>query len=99
MKIRGKTLRTAVASLLTVFLLIPLSVFAQTETGQLTIKATDPQHAVVAGATVTVKSVDRGTVVNATTNDEGIAVVPSLQPGIYDVTVTGSGFAPYAAKA
>ena len=57
-------LKKAVASLLTLFLLMslgPVAAFAQTETGQLNVKAADPQGAVVPGATVTVKSVERGT--------------------------------------
>jgi hypothetical protein len=97
MKATRKTLKEALANLLifSFFLaLAPLPAFAQTETGQLTVKAIDPQGAVVPGAAITVKSVERGTTVNATANDEGIAVITSLQPGYYDVTTTGAGFAP-----
>jgi hypothetical protein len=79
--------------------LTPMSAFAQTETGQITIKVVDPQGAVVPGATVTVKSVDRGTTVTATANEEGIATVTNLQPGYYDVTTTGTGFAPLTQRA
>jgi uncharacterized lipoprotein YajG len=91
MTVKGKALKKAVASLLAVFFLLPLAAFAQTETGQITVKAIDPQKAVVAGATVTVKSVDRGTTQTATTNDEGTATITNLQPGEYEVTVTGAG--------
>ena len=42
MNIKGKTLKKAVASLLAVFFLLPLAAFAQTETGQITVKAIDP---------------------------------------------------------
>jgi hypothetical protein len=97
MKATRKTLKEALANLLifSFFLaLAPLPAFAQTETGQLTVKAIDPQGAVVPGAAITVKSVERGTTANATANDEGIAVITSLQPGYYDVTTTGAGFAP-----
>src|SRR4051794_32739686 len=93
MTVKGKTLKKAVASLLAVFFLLPLAAFAQTETGQITVKAIDPQKAVVAGASVTVKSVDRGTTQTATTSDEGVAIITNLQPGQYDITVSGSGFA------
>ncbi|MBI3649792.1 MAG: hypothetical protein HY231_01950 [Acidobacteria bacterium] len=34
----------------------PVAAFAQTETGQITVKAVDPQGAVVPGAAVSVKS-------------------------------------------
>ncbi|HJQ23171.1 MAG TPA: TonB-dependent receptor [Blastocatellia bacterium] len=99
MIVKGKTLKKALASLLAVFFLLPLAAFAQTETGQITVKAVDPQKAVVAGASVTVKSVERGTTQTATTSDEGIATITNLQPGLYEVTVTGSGFAPTTQRA
>src|SRR5436853_5031023 len=99
MTTKGSTLKRAVASLLAAFLLLPLSVFAQAETGQITVKATDPQKAVVAGASVTVRSVERGSTQTATTSDEGIATITNLQPGLYEVTVSGSGFAAYTQRA
>src|SRR3954471_16094297 len=75
-------------------------VFAQTETGQITIKVSDPQGAVIPGATVTVRSVDRGTTLPAvTTGDEGTATITSLQPGLYEVTVTTAGFANFTQQA
>jgi hypothetical protein len=74
--------------------------FAQTETGQITVKATDPQGAVVPGATVSVKSTATNAERTATTNDEGVATITNLQPGVYAVTVTGgSGFAPFKQQA
>jgi outer membrane receptor protein involved in Fe transport len=79
------------ASLLAVFFLLPLVAFAQ-ESGQITVKVTDPSKAVVSGASVTIKSVERGTVLTAAANEEGIALITGLQPGTYDVTVNSSGF-------
>jgi Carboxypeptidase regulatory-like domain/TonB-dependent Receptor Plug Domain len=98
MNLKWKTLRKTVASLLTVFLLLPLAAFAQ-ESGQISVKATDPSKAVVPGASVTIKSVERGTTQTATTNEEGVALFTGLQPGQYDVTVTGGGFAPLTQRA
>src|SRR6185295_11159601 len=98
MNLKWKTLRKTVASLLTVFLLLPLAAFAQ-ESGQVSVKATDPSKAVVPGASVTIKSVERGTTQTATTNEEGVALFTGLQPGQYDVTVTGGGFAPLTQRA
>ncbi|HXG93774.1 MAG TPA: TonB-dependent receptor [Blastocatellia bacterium] len=97
MRLKRKTLREAAASLLAFFLLLssgPVAVFAQVETGQITVKATDPQGAVIAGATVSVKSTTTGAERTAITNEEGIAVITALQPGLYDVTVTAGDFAP-----
>lgn len=52
----------------------------------------DPNGAVVAGATVTVKNRDTNVSKTVATNDEGAFSVPFLSPGNYDVTVTNSGF-------
>ncbi|HJQ27161.1 MAG TPA: TonB-dependent receptor [Blastocatellia bacterium] len=96
---KRKGLAGILVSLLAVFLLLPpgaASVFAQTETGQITVKALDPQGAVIPGATVNLKSVDKGTTYPAAkTNDEGVATLTNLQPGLYEVTVTGGTFAPF----
>lgn len=103
MNLKRKTLREAVASLLTTFLFLslsPVAAFAQTETGQITVRASDPQGAVVSGAMVSVKSTATSAERTATTNEEGNATITNLQPGVYDVTVTGgSGFAPFKQQA
>ena len=102
MNFERRTLRETIASLLAVFLLLsfgPVAALAQTETGQLTIKATDRQGAVVPGATVNVKSTATSAERKAITNEEGIAIITALQPGVYDVTVSGSGFALYKQQA
>lgn len=65
---------------------------AQTETGQISGKVTDPNGAVVAGATITVKSAQTGREVTATSDNQGLYTVTSLQPGLYDVTTQSSNF-------
>ncbi|HEY7912641.1 MAG TPA: carboxypeptidase regulatory-like domain-containing protein, partial [Blastocatellia bacterium] len=102
MKSNRKTLRELVASLLAVFLVLsvlPVSGLAQTETGQITVKASDPQGAVIPAATVTVKSVERSQTLTSTTNDEGVATITNLQPGLYEIVVSASGFANYTQRA
>jgi hypothetical protein len=102
MKSNRKTLREMVASLLAVFLVLsvlPVSGLAQTETGQITVKASDPQGAVIPAATVSVKSVERAQTVTGTTNDEGVAIITNLQPGLYEIVVSASGFANYTQRA
>src|SRR6185295_14333945 len=102
MKFNVRVLKKATASLLAVLLLLSLgsaSAFAQTETGQITVKAADEKGAVVAGATASVKSVGTGAERTTTTNEDGVATITNLQSGVYDVTVTGSGFAPYKQQA
>ena len=102
MKTTQRTLKGIIANFLTVLLCLsfsPVFVSAQTETGQIVVKATDPQGAVVSGATIKIKSIERGTEVTSTTNDEGLATFTNLQPGLYDVTVEGGGFAPFSQRA
>jgi outer membrane receptor protein involved in Fe transport len=96
MKVKGRVLKEAFASFLAVFLLLSLglaSAFAQSETGQITVTATDTSGAAVAGATVSVKSVGTAAERKTTTNADGSATITNLQPGVYDVTLTGAGFA------
>src|SRR5512138_732344 len=101
-RLRGRIVQRALAVSL-MALLLPFSAlpaFAQTETGQITVKVTDPQGAVISGATVTVRSVDKGTTFPAvTTTDEGAATITNLQPGLYEVTVSSSGFANFTQRA
>lgn len=66
----------------------------QAETGQISGRVLDPNGAVVAGATVTVKSVGTGAERTTTTTDEGFYTVTNLQPGLYDITVQAPGFNP-----
>lgn len=68
----------------------PLS--AQTETATVSGLITDETGAVVPGAEVKLQSVDRGTIVAATTNDAGIYVFASVHPGQYQITVHKPGF-------
>ena len=60
---RQGTTSKAISGLLTLLLallLVPAPAFAQVETGQIAGTVTDPQGAVVPGATVTVSSRDTG---------------------------------------
>lgn len=79
--------------LLTFALLIfPVIAFAQQETGQIVGTVTDQNEAVVANASVIVKSIDTGREVTVQTSSEGTYTVASLQPGLYDITVKSQGF-------
>ncbi|HUS10744.1 MAG TPA: carboxypeptidase regulatory-like domain-containing protein, partial [Pyrinomonadaceae bacterium] len=87
--------RFAAAVFATVILItmICAAVNAQTETGQISGKVTDPQNGVLANASVTVKSTRTAVERTTMTNAEGVYTVTNLQPGTYDVTVSGGGFA------
>src|ERR1700688_1125207 len=65
---------------------------AQEVTATVTGTVTDMSGAVVAGAVVTVKSVERGVVYTAATNDSGLYHVSQLPVGNYEVRVEKPGF-------
>ncbi|MBL8188580.1 MAG: carboxypeptidase regulatory-like domain-containing protein, partial [Acidobacteria bacterium] len=93
----SKRIYSFVAALLTMTVWFS-SALAQTETGQITGKISDPNGAVVSGATVTIKSPVRGVTRTTTTNSDGVFTITNLQPGVYDVQVKASGFAEKTAQ-
>jgi Carboxypeptidase regulatory-like domain/TonB dependent receptor len=102
LRVKGRILQRAFTLMLALLLssVSALPAFAQTETGQLTVKVTDPQGAAVSGATVTLRSVEQGTTLPAvTTGDEGTAIITNLQPALYEVSVTSQGFGTFTQRA
>jgi hypothetical protein len=71
-----------------------LPVFAQADVSAATLKGTitDQNGAVVVGATVTVKSAERGITRTVQTDAEGVFQVLSLQPGFYQLRIESTGF-------
>jgi len=53
---------------------------------------TDSSGAVVAGATITMKATETGVVETRQTNGDGFYAFVSLQPGLYEMEVTQTGF-------
>ena len=92
--------RGKVASLLPIMLVLCfVSAFGQNEAGRISGKVTDPNGALVVGATVKVKSLEVGTERSATTDVVGFYKISNLQPGLYEVTVKARGFAPRTQRA
>lgn len=60
--------------------------------GSIVGRVTDPAGAAVAGAQVTATQEGTGFSRSATTDTEGLYVIPSLQPAIYNLTVEAKGF-------
>jgi hypothetical protein len=58
----------------------------------------DPNGAVVAGATVTAKNVDTGLERTTQTTSAGLYRFDNLAPGVYDVRIEAQGFAPTEAR-
>src|SRR5260370_24150798 len=73
--------------------------FAQGETGSVSGVVTDPQGGTVAGSDVTLTDVATKTSQTTTTNDSGRYHFASIKAGIYDVTISKSGFKIYKAAA
>jgi hypothetical protein len=71
---------------------ISLPVLSQTTMGRILGSITDQSGAAVAGATVVIADVQRGTRRTVTTDASGNYAVPELQPGIYKVRTEAKGF-------
>src|SRR5271169_5346737 len=85
--------RNALITVLLVVGLMAPAAFAQSLTsGDIAGTVTDPSHAVVANATVELKSVDEGSSQSTKTNGTGYYKFSLLKPGKYQVTVKETGF-------
>ena len=73
-------------------LLVSFPVFPQGNTGRILGTVTDQSGGYVAGATVTVTDVERGTSRTIVTDSSGTYVCISLLPGTYTVKVEAKGF-------
>jgi hypothetical protein len=66
---------------------------AQTATGELSIAVLNPTAALVPNASFAITGTDTGAAVHTlTSNEQGMASIPLLPPGNYDVTVKAAGF-------
>jgi hypothetical protein len=68
------------------------------DTGAITGTVRDNTGAVVPNAEVTIVGTGQGTTVRTTSNTEGEYLVAALPAGVYNLTVTASGFKQFAAK-
>jgi Carboxypeptidase regulatory-like domain len=89
---KGKTeMKKSVLLVLFALLFVPLLSRAQ-GLGSITGRITDPAGASVSGAQVTATQEGTGFSRTATTDTEGLYVIPSLQPAMYTLTVEAKGF-------
>jgi hypothetical protein len=75
-----------------VVLLLSLPAYSQGSAGRILGTITDSNGGAIAGATVTVLDVQRGTTRTLTTDDSGAYNAPNLIPGTYKVRVEFKGF-------
>src|ERR1700687_2336151 len=92
MKVQRLPMRTCAIVVLLLFALLTADMPAQTASGTLRGRITDPSGAVIPQATVAATSAD-GKSVTAVTNSQGIYEFKGLTPGDYTVTATAKGFA------
>src|ERR1700722_15469942 len=83
-------------SVLMIFSVLALA--AQETRGQILGRVTDPQGALVVGATVTALNSATGVTASTLTNGTGDYTLPFLVAGAYDLTVTAPGFKKYERK-
>lgn len=75
-----------------------ITVSAQSSASTLSGTVTDQNGDLIPAANVTVLNIVQGFQRTTTTNEEGVFVVPLLQPGAYSVKVERQGFAPYEVR-
>jgi hypothetical protein len=81
-----------VLALACVVLAISLASFSQSTMGRILGSVNDPSGAAVAGATVVITDVQRGTTRTVVTDASGDYAAPELQPGVYKVRAQAKGF-------
>ena len=79
-------------ALVAVCLSLVVSCAAQMENATISGRITDQSGALLTGVTVQLLSAQRGTTQETITNEAGIYVFSSVQPGVYHLTVTKQGF-------
>lgn len=77
---------------LSLFLLASSLAYSQIQTGRLSGTVYDPNKAVVPNATVSVLEKATNVRRQTTTNASGAYLLPSMNPGLYDVSVSSPGF-------
>ena len=84
--------RFAGVAVLFVFVFISSVVSAQTERATLSGRIVDGSGAALPGASITITNIGTNNTVNATTNQEGLFLVPNLSPGHYRIKLEKEGF-------
>ena len=92
MRIQTFSMRTCAIFVVLLFSILTVNLPAQTASGTLRGRITDPSGAVIPNATVTATAAD-GKSVTTVTNSQGNYEFKGLAPGDYTVTATAKGFA------
>jgi hypothetical protein len=89
----GVHVRRLVFCTILVLVFLPVgSVLGQGTNASLSGTVLDPSKAIIPGATVTALNVNTGVAVTTVSNDSGVYMFQSLQPGTYRISVEQPGF-------
>jgi len=88
--------RSLIPGLICLVLLLTGRVTAQSTNAAISGTIADTSGAVVAGATVAARNDKTGVTTTTTTNESGVYIFPSLQPGTYSLTAEKPGFRRFA---
>src|SRR3989442_4156463 len=83
---------TASLGVFLAILFVPVSINAQVAGATLAGTVTDPNGAAIPNVQVTIKNVATGVSRTVTTDEAGFYTVPNLNPAVYEVTASASGF-------
>lgn len=89
---RGLFRYVSLAGLLIILLSGFVTIFGQEFRGTIAGTVSDPNAAIVPGATVTVTNIETNIAATTTTNEEGAYTFPLLLPGKYKVSATAANF-------
>lgn len=95
-RISSNTLAVMLSAVM--LLLMSAPAFAQTSRGTITGVVTDPQGAVIQGATAELKNTLTNQTRTAPTNDSGIYRFDAVDLGSYELKISAQGFRSYTAK-
>ncbi len=76
-------------------LLAGVSLFAQSDNANVSGTIKDPSGAAIPNAKIVLKNQDTGLVREATTNETGSYMIPTVPPGLYTFSVEAAGFKKY----
>src|SRR5713101_8414213 len=96
---KRKSSNTLAVTLSAVMLIVMSApVFAQTSRGTVTGTVTDPQGAVIQGATAELKNTLTNQTRTAPTNDAGLYRCDAVDLGIYDLKISAQGFKTHTSR-
>ena len=90
------TVKTILLMMMIVLMVAPVR--AQVDTGTISGRVRDTSGGAVAGATVTAHNTATSAERSTTTGNSGEYIIPGLAPGIYELTVTSTGFAKFTTR-